>query len=64
MKGESMKTTIIKALVISASLAAALVSGCAEFGDRPAVAGASTANDGATAPRIHSPYPDEPPFGN
>ena len=59
-----MKTTIIKALVVSAALAAVPLSGCADFGDRPAYAGASTANDGATAPRIHSPYPDEPAFGN
>ena len=57
-----MKATLIKTLAVSAALAATLPSGCADFADRPAFAGASTANDGAT--RIHSPYPDEPPFGN
>jgi hypothetical protein len=59
-----MKTPPTKALAVSAALAAMLLSGCADFADRPAYAGASTANDGATAPRIHSPYPDEPAFGN
>ena len=59
-----MNTTLVKALAVSTALAAVLLSGCAEFSDRSAYAGASAANDGATAPLLKSPYPYEPPFGN
>jgi hypothetical protein len=59
-----MNARIIKALLLTASLAGGLASGCADMRDHFAAAGASTANDGATAPRLHSAFSGELPFGN
>jgi archaellum component FlaG (FlaF/FlaG flagellin family) len=59
-----MHARIIKALLLTASLAAALAAGCADMRDRFAAAGASMADDGTTAPRLRSPYLDGLPFGN
>jgi hypothetical protein len=59
-----MNTRIIKALLLTATLAAALASGCADMRDRVAAVGASMTDDGATAPRLRSPYLDGLPFGN
>jgi len=59
-----MHTRIIKALLLTASLAAALAAGCADMRDRFADTGASMTNDGTTAPRLRSPYLDQLPFGN
>jgi len=59
-----MNARIIKALLLTATLAAALASGCADMRDHFAATGASMTNDGATAPRLRSPYLDGLPFGN
>jgi hypothetical protein len=59
-----MNARIIKALLLTATLAAALASGCADMRDRVAAAGASMTDDGASAPRLRSPYLDGLPFGN
>lgn len=59
-----MHARIIKALLLTASLAAALAAGCADMREHFAAAGASMTNDGTTAPRLRSPYLDGLPFGN
>jgi hypothetical protein len=45
-------------------LAVALASGCADMREDVAAAGASMVDDGASAPRLRSPYLDQLPFGN
>jgi hypothetical protein len=59
-----MNAALIKALLLTARLTAALASGCADMREQFAATGASMVNDGATAPRLRSPYLDELPFGN
>jgi hypothetical protein len=56
-----MKASMLKLLVLAASLGAALVSGCAELTAAPAAAGASAADAAQSAidtpGNAQSPYP-------
>jgi hypothetical protein len=54
-----MNTTITALL-----LAVALASGCADMPDHFVGAGASSANDGATTPKLRMPYPPQSSFDN